>query len=66
MNRYKISGFRSVRDKERFCRELSYEIRVKSQEMRGLTIESEKEIGYLMDKVKNKTICQGQKIAVME
>ncbi|MCR4806761.1 MAG: hypothetical protein K5857_03700 [Lachnospiraceae bacterium] len=66
MNKYKISGFRSVRDKERFCLELSYEIRIRSQEMRGLTFESEKEIGYLMDKVKNKNLCQGLKIAVME
>lgn len=66
MNRYKVSGFRSVRDKERFCSELIYEIRIKSQEMRGLTFESEKEIGYLMDRVKNKTVCQGLKVAALE
>lgn len=66
MNRYKVSGFRSVRDKERFCSELNYDIRIKSQEMRGLTFESEKEIGCLMDGMKNKTICQGLKVAVIE
>ena len=66
MNRYKVSGFRSIRDKERFCSELTYEIKVRGQEMRGLTFESEKEIDYLIDKVKNKSICQGLKIAVLD
>lgn len=66
MNRYKVSGFRSIRDKERFCSELTYEIRINSQEIRGITFESEKEIGYLMDKVKNKTLCQGLKVAVLD
>ena len=66
MNRYKVSGFRSIRDKERFCSELTHDIRINSQEMRGLTFESEKEIGYLMDKLKNKSICQGLKVAVLD
>lgn len=65
MNRYKVSGFRSIRDKERFCTELIYEIRINSQEMRGLTFESDKEIDYLMDKVKDKVTCQGLKVAVL-
>ena len=29
MNRYKVSGFRSVRDKERFCLELTHDIQIK-------------------------------------
>jgi hypothetical protein len=66
MNRYKVSGFRSIRDKERFCSELTYEIRISRQEIRALTFESEKEIDYLMDKIKNKTICQGLKVAVLD
>ena len=65
MNRYKVSGFRSVRDKERFCLELTHDIHIKSQEMRGLTFESEKEIGSLMDGIKNKALCQGLKVAVL-
>lgn len=66
MNRYKVSGFRSIRDKERFCSELTHDIMINSQEMRGLTFESEKEIGYLMDRLKNKSICQGLKVAVLD
>ena len=66
MNRYKVSGFRSIRDKERFCSELTHDIQINSQEMRGLTFESEKEIGYLMDRLKNKSICQGLKVAVLD
>lgn len=66
MNRYKVSGFRSVRDKERFCSELTYEIRIRGQEMRGLTFESEKEIDYLMDRIKNKGLCQGLKVSVLD
>ena len=65
MNKYKVSGFRSVRDKERFCLELTHDIRIKSQEMRGLTFESEKEIGSLMDGIKNKALCQGLKVVVI-
>ncbi len=65
MNKYKVSGFRSIRDKERFCKELTYEIRISSHEMRGITFESEKEIEYLMDKVKNKNICQGLTVSAI-
>ena len=65
LNKYKVSGFRSVRDKERFCLELTHDIQIKSQEMRGLTFESEKEIGNLMDGIKNKALCQGLKVAVL-
>ena len=65
MNKYKVSGFRSIRDKERFCMELTHDILIKSQEMRGLTFESEREIDYLMDSIKNKTICQGLKVSVL-
>ena len=65
MNRYKVSGFRSIRDKERFCSELTHDIQINSQEMRGLTFESEKEIGNLLDGIKNKALCQGLKVAVL-
>ncbi len=34
--------------------------------MHGLTFESEKEISYLMDRLKNKALSQGLKVAVLE